>query len=188
MKKGVVGLMVASLGLAGCYQAQKPSLSVKPDGAYARVRITYEDERSTIRVLAGRDCSAPRGEDESPALVSPHMTTRESMTLQKPAATSLGMPKAKKTPRVYYEYYIQANEPARIQVTYDAQSINPNVVVVRNPVCIRTAVFIPVAGKDYEIRPTGTCAARVKELVPAAVGADEANAVDVPVRVCSRFD
>lgn len=185
MKKEMIGLTLVSLALTGCYQAQKPSLSVKPEGPYARVRISYGDERSSIGVVSGSDCGATRVKSDTPMLVSPHMTTREALTLQKPAATSLGMPKANKTPKVYYEYYIPANEPAQIQVIYNAQSVNPDVVVVHNPVCARSAVFVPAAGKDYEIRPTGTCTAKVFELVPTA-GKEAAVAAAVPVRVCSQ--
>ena len=185
MTKGMIGLTLVSLALTGCYQAQKPSLSVKPEGPYARVRLTYGDERSSVGVVSGSDCGATRVKSGAPVLVSPHMTTREALTLQKPAATSLGMPKANKTPKVYYEYYIKANEPAQIRVIYNAQSVNSDVVVVRNPVCTRSAVFVPAAGEDYEIRPTGTCTAKVFKLIPTAEKGT-AVAAAVPVRVCSQ--
>ena len=103
MKKGIIGLTLVSLALTGCYQAQKPSLSVKPEGPHARVRITYGDERSSIGVVSGSNCGTTHVQNGTPVLVSPHMTTREALTLQKPAATSLGMPKADKTPKVYYD-------------------------------------------------------------------------------------
>lgn len=76
------------------------------------------------------------------------------------------MPKTYTMPSVDYECDIRANEPAQIHVIYDAQSVN--VVVVPNPVCTRQAVFAPAAGEDYEIRPAGTCTAKVVELMPAA--------------------
>jgi hypothetical protein len=185
MKKGLAGLIAMSFALAGCYQAQKPSLSVKPHGAYARVRITYVDERSIIGVFGNRDCGVSHESNAPTGLAAPHMTTREALTLLKPASTSLGMPKTAKTPRVYYEYYIEANEPALINVSYDASSVNPNVYMVRNARCTRTAVFVPIEGKNYEIGPTGTCAATVKELIPGSGGhAADATAVDAPVRMC----
>jgi len=147
--------------------------------------MTYVDERSSIVVFGGSDCDRTHEGDAPTELVAPHMTTREALTLLKPVPTSLGMPKTTKTPRVYYEYYIEANEPALINVSYDASSINPNVYMVRNARCTRTAVFVPVEGKNYEIGPTGTCAATVKELIPGSGGhAADATAVETPVRMC----
>ncbi|TCV94731.1 hypothetical protein EC912_103216 [Luteibacter rhizovicinus] len=118
---------------------------------------------------------------------SPHMTKKEALTLLKPAPTSIGMPKWSKTPPVYYEYYIEADKPAVIRVTYNIAPVDSSVRVIGNANCLKEFSFHPQNGKDYEIKPGDGCYVNVFELTSHGGASVEATPVAIsPATTCDQ--
>lgn len=181
-----IGFALFVATLCGCSLetvAQRPVT-----GATARVRI---DDGLPIRVYPSRACYSRRAwvrnEDPKP-YSSPETYTAVNRVVKTSEPLHIDIPVTPITPSLYNEYYVEANKPVLVSVSYEFDTSGykgaPGTTATCGPLYV---TFTPRSGVDYEVRGKMKnggflgqkyCSAEISEVVAG----DNGSLSLVPVR------
>lgn len=191
--KALAGGLVLLVTLAGC--AHEPTQQRQVDGPRARVRI---DRGLPIELFPASACYRSKGKEDVAPYSSPGTYTVGPKVVDVKAVT-LGMPTTSATPQYYNEYYVEANRPAIVSVSFSeyfsGYKSAPSMSTTCGPVY---ASFTPREGRDYEVIGVSKvlgplnqrmCVAEINEIVPSAQGGHRLEPIiPMPVPPCSATD
>jgi hypothetical protein len=191
--KKLTGGLVLLVCLTGC--ASEPAEQRLVEGPKARVRI---DRGLPIEVFPATSCYRSKSKGDGVAYSSPGTYTVGPKVVDVKAVT-LGMPTTPATPEYYNEYYVDANRPTLVSISFSQYMSGykgaPSISTTCGPVY---SSFIPKEGRDYEVIGVSkvlgplnqrVCVAEISEIVPGESGTHRLEPlVPMPVPPCSATD